>query len=105
MAIGTIGFNIVDSINDYLIVQDFDSSEIFIMAWDFTLDPATLPTDRNLTVLSYKLSLLKNLSLDCKNIFLLTDLFTLANEPSIKQERMAGHSLVRRRLITKPAMQ
>ncbi|QEC78937.1 hypothetical protein [Mucilaginibacter ginsenosidivorax] len=82
MANTQVDFNLIDSLNNYLIVQDY-LDEILIMAWDLSLDPLSLPNNKSLTILAYNLTLSDNLALDQKNIFLLVNRLVLNNAPTI----------------------
>ena len=78
-----VDINPLDSVNDYLIIQDYDDSGLLILAYNFEIDPDRLPSDRDITIISYNLSQIKSFATDGKNISLFCKNFTTTNSPVI----------------------
>lgn len=88
-------FNLLDSIADYLVLENHEEGNLLIIAHELHIDAdLTLPGDRTVSIFAYKTTLDRSVTLPGKNFFLFTESLTCTDNPTIDTSGLPGHDFV-----------
>jgi hypothetical protein len=89
------GFNLPDSIADYLLVENHEDGNLLLFAYDLRIDASlTLPGDRTVSIFAYRTTIDRTVNLPGKNFFLFTRHLDTSNTPTIDTSGATGHDFV-----------